>query len=486
MTSNHDSHVASKTADKKGSKIPEVDASGWVCPPPEVMGAYAEERSDGRSVFWIPVEYGYSPANETNLRRWLITKGFIQPGRGSRGQFETVIMKILEKSRVQSAMTIAGCQPGVIKSNGRSVLVTRGPEVIEPDASRPFDELRQIIHGVLGDDPEQIFYFEHWLRIGYLAVKNYSPCVGQALAIAGPRECGKTLLQMIITQVLGGREANPWPWMNGKTHFNHDFIAAEHLQFGDEIGDMSASARRNLAAKIKGLVANPSQRLEAKGKDAMVVAPFWRISMTVNDEPEYLAVIPPLDESVKDKIMLLKASPAPFLKSPVWMDMERKQRIALVRDQLPGYLAHLLALPPIPTALRNGRTGIKSYHNAELATLLSAVSNEGGLLELVDLLIFKDDSLETKDGFWTGTGTELEGALYNRCARYETDMRKTISKVLSFPSAAGSFLNRLSQGVQRDRVIRKTVNGKHIYKITTDKKYVPREFGSPYLRPKAA
>jgi hypothetical protein len=35
--------------------------------------------------------------------------------------------------------------------------------------------------------------------------------------------------------------------------------------------------------------------------------PFWRLSITLNDEPENLLILPPLDESLGDKIMLLRA-----------------------------------------------------------------------------------------------------------------------------------------------------------------------------------
>jgi len=459
-------------SDQDSSGIPEVADSGWVCPSPEQLGVYFEEKSDGGGVFWVLGPGGYSPMNERNFKRWLVDRGFAVRGKPGYWQFESVVTAVISKARVHAAMVVAGYHPGVINANGRHVLITRGPKLIQADEKCHFEELRQIIHGVLGSDATQIMYFEQWLRIAYFAVRDGVPSVGQALVIAGPRECGKTLLQIIITKILGGREANPWQWMSGKTPFNHDFVAAEHLQFGDEIGDMSPGARRALAAKIKGLVANPSQRLEAKGKDAFVVSPLWRITMTLNDDPEYLAAVPPLDESVKDKVMLLKATPAPFLVGPVWMAMNRIERLDLINRQLPGYIAYLSLLPPVVAELRNARTGIVSYHNVELANLISSISSEHALLDAIDRRLFEESSRFTKDGYWEGTGSALEAALYasaNSCS----GEKRILDRIFSFHGAGGTLLNRLSKSKELNRVTRKSVRGSHIYRVSTDRKYVP-------------
>ncbi len=389
-------------------------------------------------------------------------------------------------ARIDGATPLAGYMPGLVNLGGREILVTRGPKLTLPDPTCPYDELKQIIHGVLAADLQQVFYFEHWLRIAYSALRDSSPCVGQALAFAGPPECGKTLLQSIITQVLGGREGNPWPFMSGKTNFNQDFMLAEHLQFGDEIGVMTDGARRALASKIKGMVANPSQRLEAKGKDAVMVQPMWRLSISLNDEPEYLAVLPTLDESVKDKIMLFKASQPPFLRGTKWLGMSRTERLTLIRQQLPGYIAHLLSLPPIPDHLRNARTGIVSYHNPELIALMESVSSEAALLDLIDTLVFSDGSPELEASYWEGTGRELEALLHrNSAAGYDKAASVAIKGVLSYRHAAGTLLSRLACSSCQQRVTRKTVRGNHIYRVQAPRGFVPKapcHVGPRYLR----
>ena len=49
-----------------------------------------------------------------------------------------------------------------------------------------------------------------WLKIAHESLRTGKLRVGQALAFAGPRECGKSLLQNhIITPIVGGRSAKP-------------------------------------------------------------------------------------------------------------------------------------------------------------------------------------------------------------------------------------------------------------------------------------
>jgi hypothetical protein len=95
--------------------------------------------------------------------------------------------------------------------------------------------------------------------------------------------------------------------MTAQTSFNSDLFKAEHLIIADETPATGYSERQAFGAGIKNMVAEPMQRLHAKGRDAMMLEPFWRVSMSLNDEPENLMVLPPYNKSMKDKLILLKA-----------------------------------------------------------------------------------------------------------------------------------------------------------------------------------
>ena len=140
--------------------------------------------------------------------------------------------------------------------------------------------------------------------------------------------------------------------------------------------------------------------------------------------------------------------------------------------QLPGYIAYLLKLPPVPEELRNARTGIVSFHNAELVSLITSISSESAFLDAVDRLLFEQSSQYTKAGFWKGTGNELEALLFS-LAGYSVGEKRILERIFCFNGAGGTLLNRLSKSKELNRVIRGTVRGSHIYTISTDRKYVP-------------
>src|SRR6185312_9990006 len=57
---------------------------------------------------------------------------------------------------------------------------------------------------------EQAVYFCYWLAESVRSMRagDFSP--GQACFFAGERGCGKSLLHYFITEILGGRAANPF------------------------------------------------------------------------------------------------------------------------------------------------------------------------------------------------------------------------------------------------------------------------------------
>jgi hypothetical protein len=48
--------------------------------------------------------------------------------------------------------------------------------------------------------------------------------------------------------------------------------------------------------------------MHAKHREALTLDPIWRMTISLNEEPESLQVLPPLDESLEDKIIILRAT----------------------------------------------------------------------------------------------------------------------------------------------------------------------------------
>jgi hypothetical protein len=172
---------------------------------------------------------------------------------------------------------------------------------------------------------------------------------------------------------------------------------------------------------------------EGKGANAIQCAPVQAVMITVNSDPQHLRVLPELDDTMRDKIILLKSSPAP-------LPPELAGRMKLVQDRLqedlPGFLHEVENLDPAEWV--NPLTGrLRCHWNPELVEALENLSPERRLWELIE------DELGNPFGGidWTGTASQLETALTSHDAKNPVAARN----VLTWSGACGAFLSRLAK-----------------------------------------
>jgi hypothetical protein len=314
---------------------------------------------------------------------------------------------------------------------GTRFLVTQSPIIIEPDATREWPTLRSLIGGMF--DAVQTTYLYGWLKCAYVSLLAGKRTPGQALGIAGPAGCGKSLVQQLITLVLGGRVARPFQFMSGKTPFNSHLFGAEHLMVEDEIPSTTNTSRREFGAQIKAVTVNVDQSCHPKGATPVMLRPFWRLTITLNDEPENLMVLPPMDESLVDKIILLKASFKPMPMATATPDDKARFWDTLV-SELPGLLAFIVDME-IPVEFRSDRFGITHYQDPELLARLNDLAPESKLLSIIEnyLLVQRDP--------WQGRAEEIEREI----VAHECPMHYEARKLLSWNNACGTYLGRLKQ-----------------------------------------
>jgi hypothetical protein len=251
------------------------------------------------------------------------------------------------------------------------------------------------------------------------------------LVLAGPPGCGKSLLQNIVTELIGGRVAKPYRYMTDRTTFNSDLLGAEHLMIEDEAASRELKIRRHFGAQLKNMIAGEGQSLHRKGRDALMVTPFWRITLSVNDEPENLMVLPPLDESIEDKITLLRCFPAVMDYTPE--DVRARQKFRTdVSAELPAYL-HWLGQWKIPAKMQNQRYGVERFHDPVLKQAILELQPEMKLWSLVHNLQIWGIDNET----WRGTANDLEELMLQK------DKLGRVAKLFYFDSSCGVYLARL-------------------------------------------
>ena len=387
-----------------------------------------------RKCYWIPNDRDERiEITETALTRHLSLAGYVNDREDGLFALDAELNRIQCTQDVLYAGPLAGHKVGRQQMCGQRVLVTRAAQLIQP-ATGDCPTIEQLILGLLDDEEHnQISYLLGWLKVGYEALLNGQLRPGQALAIAGPRDCGKSLLQHLITEILGGRAAKPYRYMSGATEFNGDLFGAEHLMIEDEVAFTDIRARRHFGARIKDFTVNTVQSCHGKNRPAVSLKPFWRVTITLNDEPENLLILPPIDDSLEDKLMLLKASKA-TLPADIGTADGRQRYWAQLMQELPMFL-NLLVNYRIPSALQSGRFGVKHFHHAALIAALTEMSPEMRLMGLIDAALEE----QKHGGQWTGTATELEQMLS------ETKVGFEARRLLDWNNATGTYLGRLAK-----------------------------------------
>jgi len=378
-----------------------------------------EDRSGG----WVALA-------ETGLKRILRQLGLDpRPPRGELvSPLDSRLIEIQTRYNVHFAGPVAGHDAGLHETPDTRYLVTKSPTII-PAAPGQWETIHGILLGMLG--PKQLQYLYGWLKCSRAALvsKKFTP--GQALAIAGPKDSAKSLFQALITLALGGRSARPYQFMSGQTPFNAHLFAAEHQMIEDESPATDHKARRMLGAMVKSLTVNQDQSCHRKGATPVMLRPFWRLSITVNDEPENLMVLPPLDESLEDKIILLKAERRD-MPMPTATPEERDAFWLTLVGELPAFLAHVESFQ-IPTTMVSQRFGITHYHHPELLAKLDDLSPEFTLLSIIE------NHLLVGGQTWKGKASDLERIITDKDCPYHYEARK----LLSWSTACGTYLSRL-------------------------------------------
>lgn len=338
------------------------------------------------------------------------------------------ILKMQRSLDVEYAGPLAGFAAGLHTICNNRVLVTKGPIIIKANAGK-WDTLNRFINELLG---EQAIYFHAWVKFARQALQGKPPFrPGQMLCFAGPPGCGKSVLQGLITLMLGGRSAHPFRYMIGDTKFNSDLFYAEHLMIEDEAASTSIQVRRDFGSKMKSMIVNVTQSFHRKTKEALPLTPYWRLTVSLNDEAENLMVLPPLDESIKDKIILLACSPATFpgedAEEGAFADFLHR-----MQNELPAYFSWLRSWR-VPHEVKNRRFGVVAFQNAKLLESLEDLAPEVRLLNLIDTL---------KPGeywplYWKGTAADLEACLL------EKDKTGRVQRLLTYSTACGVYLARL-------------------------------------------
>ena len=377
----------------------------------------------------------------------------------SLGEIDQFLLRTA-KDPVAYSGPLAGHKAGPIDHpNGRILVTTPCRPLQGIDA--PCSDILEWLHQLANRDERQFQTLLLWMHLRRRALLKGTWRAGQLLVLAGPAGCGKSFLQsQIITPLLGGRIARPYRYMHGGTEFNAELFAAEHLSIEDESPARDLTSRRALGNHVKSMLFSAVQQCHPKGRTPINITPIWAMSLSVNEEPETLMVLPPIDETLADKLIILKCrKPEP----PPGHPEEMQALLRMVGRELPAF-AHYLDTVSIPPDYAEPRTGLRHYHNPEIVEALQGLSPEAKLDQLITVAFFQD-SIE-----WEGKSLELETAL----TRWESPWRHEAQRLFSYNTACGVYLARLATAMP-DRYRKRIVHGDPRWRILA-----PKGSPSPY------
>lgn len=404
--------------------LEEIISTAEAATPPHAKILY-----DGRA-FFVPGKRGeLVPMNEGSVRRYLVEQGYTKDKK--LDEISPALTEIQIANFVLRIAPLAGHASGWHDMPEGRIYVTKGPRPVQP-ADVPFGMIDRLLREMLGE--EQYGWFLRWLAIGWRSLVSGGYRPGQAVAMVGPKNCGKSLVSGLVTEMYGGRSAHPYQTWSKGTSFNYHLAAAETLTIDDETPSRNMQSRKNLATAIKSNLFADTAQIERKFGDPFTARPWWRLLICCNSEPENVMVLPPMGDDIDDKIAFLLVS-RPRFPSGLESDETRQAFRRRISQELPGLLHHALRLPIAPFAV-NDRTGIETYHNTEVLDMLRALTKEAMLEQLI--LLAKDEFGPS----WTGTTSDFWHKITTE--GFQT-VREDARKLMDSPLAASYLLRDLAK-----------------------------------------
>jgi hypothetical protein len=401
--------------------------------------------------WWTRNAWGdYAQINGERVRT-LFTESGVSPTKDQTGasDVDRELLRRTRDTRIRYAGSVAGHRAGLYGK----VLVT---ESVDPLPAVPGDcsRIQTYLHNLLDQNDDQYWRLIFWLALRRRAVLTNTWRASQALALVGPAACGKSFVQaQVITKLLGGRIAKPYRYMSGATEFNGDLFAAEHLCISDEAPGRDIHSRRSLGSHIKSMLFDIDQSCHPKNRQAVTLRPIWAMSISLNDEPENLQVLPPLDPSLMDKLIILRC-----VRNPLpWPGPEIEVLREIIDTELSAF-AHYLDGLTVPEHLVEPRCGLKAYQHPAILEELMQLSPEHQLIGLIDTVIFENEFLT-----WRGTAADLETSLRDSKYAREAD------RLFRFNTACGVYLARLHEQ-DPERIKKAKTNGKVKWAISPPQK----------------
>lgn len=344
------------------------------------------------------------------------------PKKGELTPIERILHQIQMRKTVTSFAKFVHRPEGEIMFQGEKHINTCKVRALQPSGEsgkwgEHFPWLAQFV-GNLFVSEHQMYIFLAWWKRFYSGALEQVPNRGQIMIIAGPPACGKTLLntKMLAPSVGGGIDAADY-YVNGVDFGGSYFEYGLHMVDDGEPG-RRVDTQKAMAARYKKTAASSIFTINQKYEKVKTIEWCGRVCTTANSDPESLKTMPELQQTLEDKIIILRAD------EPSGLLEETESIEDNIKEELPHLLQWLLDWDPPKEVVGGKRYGVISFCDVKLKGDMEAGSADMVFLELLDTFLTEvQASGEHGDGFLEIRTTDLVERM-SECELIKTTMRQ--------------------------------------------------------------
>ena len=306
-------------------------------------------------------------------------------------EIEEVLCYIQENRKVQAAVPLLFESGQVVEYNGRRLLNTSTKNVMQPaDSGDPkdfpwlYDFVMNAFDGTQNGVPAREFFIA-WFKRFYETSLQQNPQQGQSIVIAGEAHLGKSFFaNWVIGRALNGA-CDASEILLGNTRFNHEAARNAVWLCDDAVASGDMETRQKLALRLKAMAAKPTVRYEPKFENSAELPFKGRVIVCCNVDPESLRILPTMDGTIKDKLMLFRMN-STFTPHFFDKNSENENRVL---QELPFFLRWVLDYQVHPKVVdnKNTRFSVVSFHHKDLVEEAKSEQMETRLAEVIRKLM---------------------------------------------------------------------------------------------------
>lgn len=371
-------------------------------------GAIRDTWYDGKAYFRQLHNESWDAMNTEVVKRHLAVHYGLSTDKGKdvASEADKALHRIENSKRVAAALPFPHRPERQIFFNGNEYLnvatAKLWPAALdEQDWGENFPWLASYL-STLFETEEGLQVFLCWLSFWLKSLHEGKPCKGHAIFLVGPPGTGKTLLStQILSRMVGGfTEATQY--IVDANRYNNALFEKVLWTIDDALAGADAKAHDRFSSTMKACVANGTFRYERKFGQSGDVPFNGRLIVTLNDDPASMAIIPNVDLSLIDKVLIIRTG-------DMAADVAEKEfeRYETIERELQYFVRWLLDFEFPAGIERDARFGLKAYADAGILEQARESTAGYNAIELVNLWRADWKESHSDQDKWEGTPSEL-------------------------------------------------------------------------------